>query len=220
MQFQELLRRQRDVLSTLKGIITLIRDPEQTDSVYDIEDGLRHIDATRLAVEYAKSKPGVADVFAARYQAPSPDLDALRQLPPESLGYTYAHYITEAGFDPNFYRKEVVTDDISYFFIRMRQTHDIWHLVTDFDVNVEGELGLKAFELAQVRRPLSAILVAGGVIETLIKNAEAMDSLLEQIARGYRMGNRAQPLLAQKWEENWDRPLSEWRSQLDIDLNA
>ncbi len=66
MKFQDLLNRQRDVISTLKGLVTLVRDPEQTDSVYDVEDGLKNIEATRLAVEYAKSQPGVAPLFADR----------------------------------------------------------------------------------------------------------------------------------------------------------
>ena len=197
--------------------MTLVRDPEKTDSVYDIEDGLRNIEATRFSVEYAKAQPGVAQLFAERYLAPAPDIDALLQLPPGCLGYAYASYITGAGFDPNFYRQETVTDDISYFFMRMRQTHDIWHIVTNFGVDVKGELGLKAFELAQVRRPLAAMLIAGGVIETLLKTPEAMNALLDQIAAGYRLGTQAQPLLAQKWEENWEKPLVEVRSQLHLD---
>ncbi|NJR40171.1 MAG: hypothetical protein HC781_16785 [Leptolyngbyaceae cyanobacterium CSU_1_4] len=219
MKFQDLLGRQRDVLSTLKGAMTLIRDPEKTDSVYDIEDGLQHIEATRLAVEFAKTQPGVTPLFSERYLAPPPDIAALLQLPPESLGYAYASYITKAGFDPNFYRKAEVTDDTTYFLMRMRQTHDIWHIVTNFGVDVMGELGLKAFELAQVRRPLAAMLVAGSVIETLLKKPAAMDKLLDVIPAGYRMGIQAQPLLAQKWEEDWEKPLSEWRSQLGIELN-
>ncbi|MBW4517317.1 MAG: hypothetical protein KME11_19080 [Timaviella obliquedivisa GSE-PSE-MK23-08B] len=220
MKFQDLLGRQRDVLSTLKGAMTLIRDPEKTDSVYDIEDGLRHIEATRLAVEFAKSKPGVAPLFEERYLAPPPDIAALLQFSQESLGYAYASYITNAGFDPNFYRKAEVTDDVTYFLMRMRQTHDIWHIVTNFGVDVMGELGLKAFELAQVRRPLAAMLVAGSVIETLLKKPAALDRLLDVIPAGCRMGTQAQPLLAQKWEEDWEKSLAEWRSQLGIKLGA
>ncbi len=146
-------------------------------------------------------------------------MTALLQLPSASLGHIYASYITSAGFDPDFYRKGAVTDDITYFLMRMRQTHDVWHIVTNFGVDVKGELGLKAFELAQTRRPLAAMLVAGGVIETLLKNPADMDALLDHIAMGYRMGTQTQPLLAQKWEANWAQPLAEWRSQLGIEVN-
>jgi ubiquinone biosynthesis protein COQ4 len=217
MRLEELRKLNLDFLSTLKGTVALIKDPEQTDSVFDIEDGIRHTKAVQLSVEYAKSKPGVAQIFEERYLAPSPDIDALLKLPSESLGYAYASYITESHFDPNFYRKEEVEDDISYMFMRMRQTHDIWHIVAGFGTSVNGEMGIKSFEIAQIHRPLAAMLVAGALLRTLFKCPEHLDSLLNQIALGYRAGAKAKPFLAQKWEEHWEKPLAEWRSELNVD---
>ena len=92
------LRQNLDFLSTLKGVVTLLRDPTQTESVYDVEDGLRHTKATELAVEYVKSKPEVAALFQERYLAPSVNLEALLQLSPDSLGHVYATYIKDSGF--------------------------------------------------------------------------------------------------------------------------
>ncbi|WP_103670320.1 Coq4 family protein [Pseudanabaena sp. BC1403] len=211
------LRQNLDFLSTLKGVVTLLRDPTQTESVYDVEDGLRHTKATELAVEYVKSKPEVAALFQERYLAPSVNLEALLQLSPDSLGYTYATYIKDSGFDPNFYRRVKVEDDVSYFLLRMRQTHDIWHIVAGFSTDVFGELGLKAFELAQTHRTMSAVLIAGGLLSTLFKHPEQLDKLLEQIAIGYRLGAKAKPFFAKKWEENWERALIEWRQELGIE---
>ena len=211
------LRQNLDFLSTLKGVVTLLRDPAQTESVYDVEDGLRHTKATELAVEYVKSKPNVAALFQERYLAPAVNLEDLLKLPTESLGYSYAIYIKDSGFDPNFYRFLKVEDDISYFLLRMRQTHDIWHIVAGFSTDVFGELGLKAFELAQTHRTMSAVLIAGGLLSTLFKHPEDLDKLLEQIAIGYRLGAKAKPFFAKKWEENWERPLLEWRQELGIE---
>lgn len=205
-----------DFLVTLKGVVALMSDPEQTNSVFDVEDGLHHTKAAQQAVEFAKSKPGVAELFAERYFAEPPDIEALLQLPPDSLGHTYATYIQQYGFDPNFYRKVKIEDDVTYMFARMRQTHDIWHVVAGFGVDVNAELGLKAFEIAQVHRPLAAILVCGGLLRTLFRSPEHLDGLLDQIAIGYRMGSKAKPFLAQKWEDHWEKPLTEWRSELDV----
>ena len=211
------LRQNLDFLSTLKGVVTLLRDPAQTESVYDVEDGLRHTKATELAVEYVKSKPNVAALFQERYLAPAVNLEDLLKLPTESLGYSYAIYIKDSGFDPNFYRLLKVEDDRSYFLLRMRQTHDIWHIVAGFSTDVFGELGLKAFELAQTHRTMSAVLIAGGLLSTLFKHPEDLDKLLEQIAIGYRLGAKAKPFFAKKWEENWERPLLEWQQELGIE---
>lgn len=211
-------RRNIDYLQTLKGVVTLLREPGKTDSVYDVEEGLRNIKAAKLSADFLKSKPEVAAIIAERYLAPEPDMEALLKLPKESLGYGYASYLTEAGFDPNFYRKIQVVDDVSYVFLRIRQSHDIWHIITGMKTDVIGELGLKGFELAQTRRPMSIILLAGGLLRTLLSSPEDLDMLLDRIAVGYRMGAKAKPFMAQKWEENWEKPVSEWRAELGIEL--
>jgi ubiquinone biosynthesis protein COQ4 len=218
MLFKKSRKLQIDFFTTLKGVVSLLRDPGQTDSVYDIEDGLKKTQAMQVALEYIKKQPGVSEIVRERYLAPPPNLEQLLQLPQNSLGYIYASALTEAGFDPNFYRKVQVTDDISYVFLRIRQTHDIWHCVTGFDVDVNGELGLKAFELAQTRRTMSAVLIAGGLMRTLFNTPENLDGLLNNLAIGYRMGARAKPFLSQKWEEHWEKPVEEWRKELGVEL--
>jgi ubiquinone biosynthesis protein COQ4 len=214
------LRQNLDFITTLKGVVALLRDPSQTLSVYDVEDGLRHIKATELSIEFMKSQPEVAKIFQERYIAPSVNLEDLLQLPSDSLGHTYATYIKDSGFDPNFYRLVNVEDDISYCFMRMRQTHDIWHIVANFDTDVYGELGLKAFELAQTHRTMSAVLIAGGLLSTLFKHPQELDRLLDQIAIGYRLGKSTKPFLAQKWEEDWGKSLSDWRQGLGMEAGS
>lgn len=205
-----------DLLGMIRGAIALILDPSKTESVYDLEDGLRHRRATTLAVEFVQQQPEVAQIFRDRYLAAPPDLAQLAQLPVGSLGRAYADYLEESGFEADFYRSLTVEDDASYFLLRMRQTHDIWHLVAGFSTDVPGELGLKAFELAQTRRPLSAVLLSGGVLSAVFKAPETIGPLLEQIAIGYRLGSRAAPFLAQRWEEHWERSLDEWRAHLNF----
>lgn len=207
-----------EFLTTLKGAITLIRNPGRADATPDIEDGVVNIKATKLAVEYVKTKPGVAEIIAERYVAPSPDMEALAKCPEGTLGYCFAKYIKDTGFDPNYYRAVKIEDDTTYIIHRLRQTHDIWHVVTGLGSDVNGELGLQAFCLAQIRIPLPIILLAGGLIRTLITAPDEIEHLLDRIAVGYRMGSRAKPFLAQKWEENWEKPISELRKELGIEL--
>jgi ubiquinone biosynthesis protein COQ4 len=218
MKLFDLLHFRLDALIVLKGALALIRDPQKTDSVYDIEDGMKHSEAMATATRYMLAKPEIAALAEERYLATTPDISKLLQCPPNSLGYAYSNYINTAGFDPVFYRSITVEDDTSYLLLRLRQTHDIWHVVTDFSVDVTGELGLKAFELAQTRRTMAGILIAGGFLKCLLQTPNELDGLLDNISRGYRMGLQAKPLLAQKWEENWDKPLSEWRSELGIGI--
>lgn len=100
--------------------------------------------------------------------------------------------------------------------MRLRQTHDIWHLITRFNTDVAGELGLKAFELAQTHRPMAVILLVGGLLKTLTETPEALPKLFDQIVEGYQLGCQARPLLAQKWETQWEKSLTEWQEELGI----
>lgn len=169
------------------------------------------------SVKYMLKDPEIAKLVSDRYSAPVPDLTKLMTCPANSLGYAFAQYISSSGFDPDFYRKIEVVDDETCLLFRLRQTHDIWHVVTGMSVDVSGEIGLKAFELAQTRRPLAGILIAGAFISTMLNQPEQLDRLLDRIACGYRMGAKAKPLLAQRWEEHWEKPLAEWRSELGIE---
>lgn len=207
---------QLDYITTLKGIIQLARNPEATDSVFDIEDGLRGLPATQAAVEYTRRQTGVAAIFEERYLDPMRDVEALAKLPEGSLGRAYASHLIDNGFDANYYRKLEVRDDVDYLMLRLRQTHDIWHVVTGIGVDAIGEVAVKAVELAQTRRPMAAVICAGSVLQMLLKRPEVLDHLLEMIAGGYRLGRRAKPLVAQRWEDGWEKPLDEWRAELDV----
>ncbi|MGB3533065.1 MAG: Coq4 family protein [Microcoleaceae cyanobacterium] len=205
-------------LMTLKGIISLIKNPSDTTSVYDIEDALIHEKPNQVSFEYILAQPNIKSILQEQYLAPEPDVEQLLKCPEDSLGYKYASYLTDSGFDPHFYRDLEIKDDVSYLFMRRRQTHDIWHIITGFGADVSSELGLKAFELAQTRSPMSALLVAGGLVKTLFESPEDLGYLLDRLAVGYRMGAKAKPFLAQKWEEHWDKSVEQWRNELNVEV--
>ncbi|MEM9381496.1 MAG: Coq4 family protein [Planctomycetota bacterium] len=208
-------------LTTLKGVMGMLRNPEHTESVFDIEDGLRDIDATGEMIAYLRTCEDTARMMDERWLAPeSPDLDALSELPEGTLGKDFAHHILSHGYDPDYYRKIDVKDDTDYVMMRIRQTHDIWHVVTGFDVSRIGEVALKAFELGQMRRPMAAVICAGGVIRFMMKDPDEFPDLLNGISMGYRLGLGSKKFLGQKWEEHWDRPVAEWRELLGVERDA
>ncbi len=134
-------------------------------------DGLKESWLQRLSLQYVKSDQATAQIIAQRYLAASPCLETLLKLPEDSLGYHYATHLISLNFDPNFYRSIQVNSDTDYLLLRLRQTHDIWHIVTGFGVDVTGELQLKAFELSQTRRPLAIVLLLGGLFGALFSSS-------------------------------------------------
>ncbi|GET40878.1 Coq4 family protein [Microseira wollei] len=218
MYIPELKREiQPEYVNGLIAFIDYARDVSKTDYVFDMSEAFRHTDSNKLATEYMKSLPGVQQLIAERYLAATPDMEALLKLPEDSLGYVFAYKMKAANFDPEFYRKILVLDDTTYLALRIRQTHDIWHTVTGFGTDVAGEVGLQAFYLAQTHGPLSMAIMAGFILNTLLKSSQDLTHIMNAVSQGYSMGIKAKPFLAQKWEECWEKPLAELRSELGVE---
>jgi ubiquinone biosynthesis protein Coq4 len=209
-------RHQIHYLRTLSGVVGMIRNPEATESVFDIEDGLVRSGAMATFLERVSGLPGVAELMAERYLAPPIDLDALAAMPAGSLGQALSRHFLDHGFDPDYYRKVEVKTDLDWVLMRMRQSHDIWHVVTGIGTDRVGEIALKAFELAQTWRPMAAVITCGGLLRYLLKDPEQMGAVLAGIGHGYQLGYRAEPLLAQRWECHWERPITTWRQLVGL----
>lgn len=203
---------------TLKGVIGMLRNPEHTESVFDIEDGLRDLRAYQLAEEYAKSDPEVASIVRERYLMDPPDMDRLGQLDEVSLGKAFWRHIEDHGFDPDYYRKIDVHTDLDYILMRVRQTHDLWHVMNGIGPSRLGEIAIKSFELAQLRRPMAGVIAAGAVIRYMMEDPDQLGDVLEVISYAYRKGRACSPLLAEKFELHWERPLEEWRAAVGLDI--
>jgi ubiquinone biosynthesis protein Coq4 len=204
------------ILKTVEGFIAFANNPSQTEAVFDIADGIRHADLYHQFIEYAHSQPAVSQIIQERYFAPNVDLEDLLNTPLNSLGFHYAASMKQSGLQPDFYRKLKIEDDYSYVALRLRQTHDIWHIITGFSTDLAGEAGLQAFTLAQLRSPLSVAIMAA-LITHALKSSISLSPIVESMQRGWRMGEKAYPLLSQKWEKNWEKPVSEWRAELAVD---
>lgn len=64
---------QLHLFQKLKGVVGMLRDPEHTESVFDIEDGLRDVAATEAMVAHLRRQPAVGAAFRGELQV---DLDA------------------------------------------------------------------------------------------------------------------------------------------------
>jgi ubiquinone biosynthesis protein COQ4 len=200
----------------VEGFTAFANDPNRLDAVFAMADGLRHTELYHHVLEHAHADPNVHQTLKERYLAPQPDLESLLQLPENSLGKLYAQHIADAQLDPDFYPKLAIEDDYSYIAIRMRQTHDIWHVMTGFGTDLGGELGLQAFTLAQTHSPLAIAILSGSIVH-LLKMSGPLNAVVDKMQRGWNIGVNAQPFLAQKWEDQWEKPLTQWRSELNVE---
>ena len=94
----------------------------------------------------------------------------------------------------------------------MRQTHDLWHVVTNAETDPAGEVALQAFTWAQVGAPSAGILAALGMLKTLRHDCR----ILKDVAELIRLGRAADRLVVFPWEDHWATPLAEVRRLLKL----
>ena len=143
------------------------------------------------------------------------DLDALAALPEGTLGHAYAKFMKTHGLTPDVFDgspEDVRDERAAYVIQRMRQTHDLWHVVTNCETDPAGEIALQAFTYAQVRAPSSGILALLGTLKSLRYTRDVGPDALEL----YRMGDAAKPLPVFPWEDHWSTPLVEVRKMLGV----
>ena len=171
--------------------------PKRIHRFFETEDGRRLYDERRTI------------------DSKSIDLDALAALPEGTLGHAYAHFLESRGLTPAVFDNppsEVSDPQMQYVVQRLRQTHDLWHVVTGHDTDPGSEVALQAFTFAQVRAPSSAILAAMGTLRALRQKP----SVARDVVTSFASGARAKRLPVFPWEDHWATPLHEVRRLLGL----
>ncbi len=199
-----------------KSFIAMLMGDDSLKSVGEMSYALLETPAFDLAVQHLKRDRACAQLIGDRYIPAAHDLNQLLTYPENSLGYIYAKAMKKSGLDPNLHTGMTAESDARYVELRLSQTHDIWHILTGFNTSEIGEIGLQAFHLPQFPYPLATMLIANSLIASTLFDPTQLPSLFAAIGQGWRMGETAQSLFAQKWEEAWDKPLSQWQAELNI----
>jgi ubiquinone biosynthesis protein Coq4 len=145
------------------------------------------------------------------------DLEKLHSLPSNTLGYALAKHMLDRGLKP--IKSDILRadDDIQFFKIHIAETHDIWHVVTGADTNIVGELQLEAFYVSQLYATRFWLgLIAKNLLKLTVGNIEASTQYMDAITTGWLMAKQAKPLFGINWNDLWENPLSEIRTDLNI----
>ena len=111
-----------------------------------------------------------------------------------------------------------VTNANEFVIHRLKETHDIVHVLTGFGIDGISEIGLQGFNLAQNRSPVAVMLIFGAMLSSL-QNDEPLEPLLRALANGFQMGLNADLVIGRKLEEGWERPLNDWREELKLPVD-
>ncbi len=145
------------------------------------------------------------------------NLKQLHKLATNTLGYAYSNHMLQRGLTP--FQAKQVTNDYEFIGAHISETHDIWHVITDCDTDIIGEIRLEAFYVKQLRFSRFWLsLLAKNLLKTTIYQIENSEKYLDAITEGWMMANDAQPLFGIQWNKLWHLSLEDIRASLNIKI--
>jgi ubiquinone biosynthesis protein COQ4 len=144
------------------------------------------------------------------------DREGLRQLPDGSLGRAYLEFMESEDLSAEAlvmasqdWDNEPVPPDVQRFRARMRELHDVNHVVTGYGRDPLGELCLLTFVYRHYGNlgMLMVVAMSWGRIPPAARKA---------VREAWRHGPKARWLGDQDWETLFTRPLEEVRQMLGI----
>ena len=205
-----------------KALKILMADPDRTDQVFVIIDALSGNNGERQFRRFASTPVGQRILSEKQDILPVlSDREALHSLPQGSLGKTYATFMTAeqisadglVGASEEGGRESQPDDDPDRVRLgmRLRDTHDLWHVATGYNRDLVGEASLLAFTFAQTWNPGIGAIVA----MAYLKSGDSPE-FRKMIRSGLVRGWRAAWLPAADWESLLARPIEDVRSELGL----
>ena len=206
----------------------LCNDPDNLDFAFDLLNATYGTEVAQVARDRLKTDPAIRPLVQERYWGNWPALPELVALPAGSLGHVYGLFMASQGLSelPAPVLPDGVEGDDAYLQMRIRHTHDLWHVIAGLPITMAGEAAANGLTTEQLRWPGSALLIAADLVHR-VSDADSDDTDTNAgegagvdvgvaIAYGLNLGAKARPLLAQRWEEGWETPLQTWRDALGI----
>jgi ubiquinone biosynthesis protein COQ4 len=168
-----------------------------------------------LTVQHLSQYPHSKMALANRLPLGAINLNTLHQLPTNTLGYHYADHMLSNQLQ--HLAVQPATSEYEFIDTHIRETHDIWHVVTGSPINMLGEIQLQAFCIAQLQ--LSRFwmaLLTKNLLKSLIYDIEVADTYMTALTNGWMMGKTAECLFGVDWSALWETPIKQVRSSLNI----
>ena len=203
------------------AISRLLRDPDDTGQVFKVLEALRGDSLSRALRRMRNDERGQA-LLAEQPNIVDAlnDREALAALPEGSIGRTYFDFVHAEGLSADGLvlssqaapRFEKIGQDQRWLGDRLRDIHDLQHVMTGYGRDTLGELCLLSFMTTQVpSRGIDFIIFVG---RTKGQKEQPGLNLKELIGEGRQIGEAADWMLYTRWEDRLHEPLESVRAEL------
>lgn len=194
---------------------------------------LRNSRPMQRSLSVLQADPQATALIRSRALMPPLDPGQLLTLPKGSVGQVYGALIRALAYDPAFYAPPEffnnLESDADYVNYRTLATHDLHHVLTGFNFDRSGELGVISVSVAQYGAPGFAFISWATVLATWMAAMHPSSQIdserewissprykLQLIEQGMAIGDAARPLFALDWPALLHRDLEELRVELGV----
>jgi ubiquinone biosynthesis protein COQ4 len=214
----------RDWPKALRAVRQLLADKDDTVQVFEImrslngratRDGYLRLLRTAQGGRIAYQRRELAEVLMDRATLATYPADSVAAY---YLAFTDAGRISADGLadvSRQASRPEGIdlVHPIAWYGRRIRDTHDLWHILTGYDLTALGESCLVAFSYAQTKALGWALI---GIGAALNGSRQPGQPFARAIWEGYRRGRAAAWLPGQDYETLLAEPLDDARARLGL----
>ena len=201
------------------AVVRLARDLKRLEQVFEINEHIVAMrtpaDEAETVADFARHPAGVA-ALRNRPRLGRVDLERLRHLPAGTLGHAYVQFLDRNGITPESLPAIADASDMDYVLAHFYETHDLWHVLTGFETDPAGELGVQAFLLAQFRAFLPFFVISAVLVNTALYAYADKARRLDAIARGWTLGRSAASIVGVDWNRYFEAPLADVRRQFGL----
>lgn len=211
-------------LVALRALLRLFKNKEDTSQVFEIMRALSGNSVPRGYHRLVSSPQGGAIAYRRQELAEVlSDHAYLASLPEGSVGRTYLAFITRENISAQGLAEEsrkgvdgVIDAQHPYAWYgrRMRDVHDLWHVLTGYSRDALGEACLVAFSYSQTKSLGFGLIAWGGVYK--IGREMPGQPVFKAIMQAFRHGRQAAWLPAEDYIRLLAEPLEAARQRLNI----
>lgn len=211
-------------LQAWRAMRALMSDPEDTGQVFKIIQALKG-GALARAVRRLEAMPGGRELLRDKPDvlALLNDREALRAMPQGSVGRAYLSFVESQDISADGLvaaseeapRGLEISAGERWLSNRLRDIHDLQHVICGYGRDELGELCLLAFMVAQTPNRGIAFIVFMG--RRQFRRELPHVDVDACVAEGRRMGERAQWFAAIDWERRLAEPLPQLREELGVE---
>jgi len=218
------LRPQRlEPLKAFRAFRKLVRNKEDTAQVFEIMQALSGRSIARGYNRMLKTMEGGRQAFLREELAHRLDDPVwLARFGPGTVGAAYRDFREARGFTAEGLADEArkvapladAQHPVIWYSRRIRDVHDVWHVLTGYGTDALGEACVVSFSYAQTRN-LGFAFIGWGAAREIQREAPSIPAR-RAVWQAYRNGGAARWLPGLDYEALFEQPLEAVRARLNI----